>query len=49
MKKISDYLKVKIHVKTLEEMEGDEILENKGKILQEIGSYKNIDVQLLEE
>ncbi|WNE41157.1 MAG: Transcription termination/antitermination protein NusA [Mycoplasmataceae bacterium] len=49
MKKISDYLDVKIHLKTLEEMEGDEILDNKGKVLQEIGSYKNVDVQVLEE
>jgi hypothetical protein len=30
-------------------MEKDEVLENKGKISQEIGNYKNIDVRILEE
>ena len=50
LKKISDYLGgVKIHVRGLEEMEKDEVLENKGKISQEIGNYKNVDVRILEE
>jgi len=46
---ISEYLKVNIHVLILEEQEENKVLENKGKILQEIGNYKNIDVQIVEE
>ncbi|MEG7978407.1 MAG: hypothetical protein NY202_00335 [Mollicutes bacterium UO1] len=49
LKKISDFLGINIHVKVLEEIEKDEVLENKGKVLQEIGNYKNVDVQILEE
>lgn len=50
LKKISDYLGVKIHVKILEEMEKeDKVLENKGQILEEIGNYKNVDVRIVEE
>ncbi|WNE40017.1 MAG: Transcription termination/antitermination protein NusA [Mycoplasmataceae bacterium] len=49
MKKISNYLEVNIHVKILDEFEDNEILESKGKILQQVGNYKNIDVQVLEE
>ena len=33
----------------LEEMEKDEVLENKGQVLEEIGNYKNVDVRIVEE
>jgi N utilization substance protein A len=49
MKKIRNYLEINIHVKILDEFEDSEILESKGKILQQIGNYKNVDVQVLEE
>jgi transcription antitermination factor NusA-like protein len=50
LKKISEYLEVNIHVIILEEIEKDETtLADKGKILQEVGSYKNIEVQIMEE
>jgi hypothetical protein len=49
LKKVSEYLGINIHVKILEEIEKDEVLENKGKVMQEIGNYKNVDVQILEE
>ncbi|CAJ0751886.1 10278_t:CDS:2, partial [Entrophospora sp. SA101] len=38
LKKISDYLGVKIHVQIV-----DEPLEDEGQVLQEIGNYKNIN------
>ncbi|CAI2192554.1 16667_t:CDS:10, partial [Funneliformis geosporum] len=37
-----DYLGIKIHDRVLEGDEKDEILTNKGQVLQEIGNYKNI-------
>ena len=49
LKMISEYLKLNIHVLILEEMEENKVLENKGKILQEIGNYKNVEVQIVEE
>ena len=49
LKKISDYLGVNIHVRVLEEAERDEVLEDKGQVLQEIGNYKNVDVRIVEE
>lgn len=49
LKKISEYLGVNIHVKILEDMEKDKVLENKGQISQKIGNYKNVDVRILEE
>jgi transcription termination/antitermination protein NusA len=50
LKKISEYLEVNVHVIILEEIEKDETtLADKGKILQEVGSYKNIEVQIMEE
>ena len=44
LKKISDYLGVKIHVQIV-----DEPLEDEGQVLQEIGNYKNINVQIVDE
>jgi len=49
LKMISEYLKINIHVLILEEMEENKVLEDKGKILQEVGNYKNVDVQIVEE
>ena len=49
LKMISEYLKVNIHVLILEEMEENKVVENKGKILQGIGNYKNVEVQIVEE
>jgi len=49
LKKIGEYLGINIHVQILEEMEKNEVLEDKGQILQEVDSYKNIDVRIVEE
>lgn len=49
LKKISEYLEVNIHAVILEEIEKNEVLANKGQIFQEVGSYKNIEVQIVEE
>ncbi len=49
LKKISEYLGISIHVRIVEEMEKEGILENKGQILREIGNYKNVDVRIVEE
>jgi len=50
LKKISEYLEVNIHVIILEEIEkGETTLADKGKILQEVDRYKNVEVQIMEE
>jgi transcription termination/antitermination protein NusA len=50
LKKISEYLEKKIHVRILEEMEEKgEKLENKGETVKEITNYKNVQVRILEE
>lgn len=49
LKKISEYLEVNIHAVITEEIEKNEVLANKGQIFQEVGSYKNIEVQIVEE
>ena len=50
LKKIGECLKKNIHVRILEEIEekGGRV-ENKGKSVKEIGNYRNIQVQILEE
>ena len=50
LKKISEYLEKKIHVRILEEMEEKgEKLENEGEMVKEITNYKNVQVRILEE
>ncbi|CAG8835468.1 25830_t:CDS:2, partial [Racocetra persica] len=49
LQKISEFLGIKVHVRIMEEMDEEEISENRGKISQEVGNYKNIDVRIVEE
>lgn len=49
LKKISDYLGVNIHIRILREDEAEGFLADKVQALQEVGSYKNINVQIVEE
>ncbi|CAI2180342.1 6197_t:CDS:2 [Funneliformis geosporum] len=46
LNKISDYLGININIRVLKEDEKDEFLANRGQVFQEVGNYKNIDVQI---
>ena len=49
LKKISDYLGINIQVREWEETEKGKGPESRGKTSREIGNYKNINVQIVEE